>query len=237
LSKKLILTLLLGGVFSLPVFGQQVDREVLEYVRAIRVQRGRVSYTVDVTISAAIPALSKSGIFKATKKHGTDNNSSYQPISFNGDSLIKTDVIGRYLNAELESQKPEEMLAVEISPLNYKFSPKGRTKIGGRDALVYDVKPVHHHSGLFHGTVWLDPHSRLPLMEEGKLDKLPSIWLKDATFTRIYKLENGVALPQSIHSEVKVRVIGKAIIDVEFANYKVQESPATVSAATDSGHR
>ena len=228
---------MLGGVFSLPVFGQQADREVLEYVRAIRVQRGRVSYTVDVTISAGIPALSKSGIFKATKKHGVDNNSTYTPVSFNGDGIIKTDVIGRYLNAELESQKPEEMLAIEISPLNYKFTPKGRTKIGGREALVYEVKPVHHHSGLFHGTVWLDPQSRLPLMEEGKLDKLPSFWLKDATFTRIYKLENGVALPVSIHSEVKVRVIGKAIINVNFANYRVQESPATASAAVDSGHR
>jgi hypothetical protein len=236
LRKKLLLTLLLGGVFSLPVFGQQVDREVLEYVRAIRVQRGRVAYTVDVTISAAIPALSKSGIFKATKKHSTDKNS-YEPVSFNGDGIIKTDVIGRYLNAELESSKPEEMLAVEISPLNYKFTPKGRTKIGGREALVYEVKPVHHHSGLFHGTVWLDPQSRLPLMEEGKLEKLPSIWLKDATFTRIYKLDNGVALPVSIHSEVKVRVIGKAIINVDFTNYRVQEAPATSSAATDSGHR
>ncbi len=237
LRNQLIATLLLGGVFSLPGFGQQVDREVLEYVRAIRVQRGRVSYTVDVTISAAIPALSKSGIFKATKRHGTDNNSTYEPVSFNGDGIIKTDVIGRYLNAELEAQKPEEMLAVEISPLNYKFTPKGRTKIGGREALIYEVKPVHHHSGLFHGVVWLDPQSRLPLMEEGKLDKLPSIWLKDATFTRTYRLENGVALPVSIHSEVKVRVIGKAIINVDFANYRVQENTSAAVAAADAGHR
>jgi hypothetical protein len=226
---------MLGGVFSLPVYTQEVDREVLEYVRAIRVQRGRVSYTVDVTISASIPALSKSGIFKATKKHSSDNKSSYEPVSFNGDGIIKTDVIGRYLNAELDAQKPEEMLAVEISPLNYKFTPKGRTKIGGRDALVYEVKPIHHHSGLFHGTVWLDPQSRLPLMEEGKLDKLPSIFLKDATFTRTYRLENGVALPVSIHSEVKVRVIGRAIINVDFANYRVQDT-ATAGTVADSGH-
>ncbi len=227
--------LLLGGVIGIPSFSQPVDHEVLEYVRAIRVQRDRLMYSVDVTIAASLPGLSKSGIFKATKKHGTDNNT-YEPVSFNGDGIIKTDVIARYLNAEIEAQKPEEMLAVEISPLNYKFTPKGHSKIGDRDALVYEVRPSHHHSGLFQGTVWLDPQSRLPLMEEGKLEKLPSIWLKDATFTRTYRIENGVSLPVSIHSEVHVRVIGKAIINVDFANYHLQENP-NAAAIADSGHR
>lgn len=229
------LVALLGGVLSFPALAQNVDREVLEYVRAIRVQRGRVAYTVDVTISASIPSLAKTGILKAIKKNSPGDHTSYEPVSFKGDGMIKTDVIARYLNAELAAQKPEEMLAVEISPLNYKFTPKGRNRVGDRDALIYEVKPWRHHSGLFHGTVWVDAETRLPLMEQGKLEKLPSIWLKEIEFTRIYRLEGGVAVPANIHSEAKVRVIGKSVINIEFSNYRIQEAATTV-AADDSAH-
>ena len=228
---------MLGGALAVPSSGQTVDREVLEYVRAIRVQRNHVSYIVDVTISSSVPSLAKAGILKAIKKQDPDGHPSYEPVSFEGDGMIKTNVIARYLQAEVEAQKPEEKLAVEISPLNYKFTPKGHSKVGGKDALVYEVKPLRHHSGLFHGTVWVDPVTRLPLMEEGKLENLHSIWIKEITFTRIYQLENGVAVPSSIHSEVKARLFGKALINIEFANYRIQDSGTGASVvAEDSGH-
>jgi hypothetical protein len=160
LRSRFITALLLGVVFSLPVLGQKADREVLDYVRAIRVQRGRVAYSVDVTIEASIPSLAKAGVLKVIKKHSPDEQVSYEPVSFHGDKMIKTDVIARYLNAELDAHKPEQMLAVEISPLNYKFTPKGRNKVGDREAMVYEVKPWRHHPGLFHGTVWVDAETR-----------------------------------------------------------------------------
>lgn len=236
MGSKYLFFVLLGGVLTFPLAAQQVDREVLEYVRAIRVQRGRVAYTVDTTISAAIPSLSKTGIFQAIKRHTPFNKPSYEPISFRGDGLIKTDVIARYLNAELDSQKPEEMLAVEISPLNYKFIPKGQNKIGGRDALIYEVKPLRHRSGLFHGTVWVDAQTRLPLMEQGKLEKLPSIWLSEVTFTRTYSLIDGVALPSRINSEAKLKIIGKTTINIEFSNYHVQDQPIALAVAEEQTH-
>jgi len=239
-AKLVAVALLLGGVFTVPGLAQSkdVDQTVLEYVRAIRVQRGRVSYTVDVTISASVPSLSKAGILKAVKKQSQEDKPSYEPVSFDGDGMIKTNIIARYLQAELDAQKPEEKLAVEISPLNYKFTPKGRSKLGGRDVLVYEVKPLRHHSGLFHGTVWLDPQTRLPLMESGKLEKLPSIWLKEITFTRVYDLFGGVSMPSSIHSEVKTRIVGRSLINIEFANYRIQDSGATstVAIAEDTPH-
>ena len=142
---------------------------MLEYVRAIRVQRGHVSYTVDVTISSTVPSLAKAGILKAIKKQDGEGHPSYEPVSFEGDGMIKTNVIARYLQAEVEEQKPEEKLAVEISPLNYKFTPKG-TRQGRRErraglrseASAASLRVVPRHSVG-------DPVTRLPLMEEGKL--------------------------------------------------------------------
>ena len=96
------MAVLLGGILVLPAVSQKASPEVLEYVRAIRVQRGRISYTVDVTISASIPSMSKSGIMQAVKKQDPGGHPEYKPVSFDGDKIIKTDVIARYLQAELE---------------------------------------------------------------------------------------------------------------------------------------
>ena len=128
-----------GGLICALAWGAwaaKPDDPVLEYVRAIRVQRGRATYKVNVTISASVPGLSKAGVLRAIKKQAPQGQPRYEAVRFHGDGLIKTNVIGRYLAAELETQRPEEKLATEISPLNYRFTLKGRERVAGREALV-----------------------------------------------------------------------------------------------------
>ncbi len=206
-------------------------------MRATRVQRGRVAYLVDVTISASLPALHKSGVLRAVKKQLPAGGAAYQALLYNGDGLVKNNVIARYLSAELEARRPEEILATEISLLNYRFSLKGHDTVAGREALVYEVKPLRKRTGLFRGTVWLDRETALPLKEQGRLDKLPSVWLKEITFTREYELVNGYAVPLRIQSVVNTRIVGKAEINIDFGNYRFEE-PArleTVSAEGSGG--
>jgi len=85
------------------------DETVLEFVRATRVQRGRVAYLVDVTISASLPALHKAGVLRAVKKQLPAGRAAYQTLLYNGDGLVKTNVIARYLSAELEAQMDPQM--------------------------------------------------------------------------------------------------------------------------------
>ncbi len=205
--------------------------EVLDYVRAIRVQRLSAYYSADVTISASVPSLHKTGVLHAIKKL-LPQGLRYESMLFEGDKLVKTNVIARYLAAELEDQRPEEHLATEISPLNYRFSPKGSGVVNGREAFVYEVKPLKKRTGLFRGTVWVDRQTYLPLKEEGKLKNLPSVWVKEIAFTRDYQIVNGFAVPVRISSEVKTRVIGKALVTVEFSDYRFQDPPPLEAAST-----
>jgi hypothetical protein len=207
-----------------PLFaGGGVDPYVLEYVRQTRVQRGVASYTVDVTFSAEIPSLNKKGVLRAIKRQDPDHQL-YEGMNFQGDGVIKTNVIARYLQAEFDAQKPEEKLATEISPLNYKFTLKGEDRLGSREALVYEVKPLRHRPGLFRGTVWLDRITKLPLREQGKLEKIPSVWIKEIAFTRDYQLDHGLSLPFRIYSEVKTRIVGKAVITIDFSGYQLLDA-------------
>lgn len=198
---------------------------VLEYVQA-RAQQERVPFSVEVTITATIPSIKKVGTLRATRTQAAPGLFNYQAMAFEGDKLIKTNVIARYLSAELEAQRPEEKLATQISPLNYRFKLKDRKQLEGREVLVYEVKPHKRRPGLFQGQVWIDSETRQPLMETGKLTKLPSVWVKEITFTREYTQVNGIAVPLRIVSEVKTRIVGKAQITVEFDNYRFNAEPA-----------
>ncbi len=209
---------------------------VLEYVQ-VRSQQEKLPYTVDVTISASIPSMGKVGILRATRHQGGQGTLNYESMQFEGDSLVKTNVIARYLTAELEAQRPEQKLATEISPLNYEFKLKGREKIAGRDTLVYEVKPFKKRPGLFRGQIWIDEETRQPVKESGKLAKLPSVWVKEIAFTREYVTADGFAVPSRITSEVKTRIVGKAQISVDFQNYRFPSNPQPAVADTlaDSG--
>jgi hypothetical protein len=214
------------------VAGGRVDPQVLEYVRQTRVQRGRANYTVDVTFSASLPALSKKGVLRAIKRQAPQGQL-YESINFEGDGLVKTNIIARYMQAEFNAQRPEEKLATEISPLNYQFNLKGEERVGDRDALVYEVKPLRRRPGLFRGKVWLDKETLLPLREQGKLEKLPSVWIKEIVFTREYNLEHGLSLPSRIYSEVNTRIVGKSVITIEFSNYQLSSPPGLMQTVAD----
>jgi len=208
-----------------------VPAPIAGYVQA-RALEENVPYTVDVTITASVPSLKKVGTFQATRRQSPEGKFTYDAMNFIGDNLIKTTVIARYLTAEIEAQTPEEKMATQITPANYDFKLKGRERVNGREVLVYQVKPRKKRPGLFQGQIWIDAETRQPVQEAGKLAKLPSIWLKEINFKRIYTLVRGHAVPAQIVSEIKTRVVGKAHVAVDFANYRL---PDDVMSASHSG--
>lgn len=223
----LFLTLLLSvpAFAALGAAGSAADAAVLDYVQ-VRAQQDGQPYSVEVTIKASIPSMGKVGTLRAVRNQAGEGKLNYQAMVFEGDSMVKTNVIARYLTAELESQRPEQKLATEISPVNYEFKQKGREKVNDRDALVFEVKPRKKRQGLFRGLIWIDEVSRRPIKEIGKLAKLPSVWLKEVAFTREYTDINGVAVPAKITSKVKTRIVGEAQIEIAFQNYRFNSSDA-----------
>ena len=230
--RRSFLTLLSAFLcLALAGFADSAPDAVLEYVQA-RSQQEKLPFTVDVTINAAIPSLKKVGRLRATRQQAGQGRFNYESMQFEGDSLVKTKVIARYLRAELEAQRPEQKLATEITPASYQFRLKGRQKMEGRDALVFEVKPYKKGPGLFRGQIWIDEETRRPLKETGKLTKLPSVWVKEIAFTREYTVAEGLAVPSRITSEVRTRIVGTAQITVDFQNYRFSFPPAAQSSAT-----
>ena len=77
----------------------------------------------------------------------------------------------------------------------------------------FQVSPRRKAVGLFHGELWLDAETALPLRESGRFVKSPSVFLKKIEFVREYQIQNGVAIPKHIESKADVRVFGRARAD------------------------
>ena len=197
------------------------------YLSAWRAQQSRQNGLVaDVSIDAEVPRLHKHGRLAGLRRISRLGRLTYDVLRFEGDNSVKTNVIARYLAAEVQVRDSGESLSV--TPENYKFSYKGLRRTGDRDAHVFDVKPRASRAGLFKGEIWIDAQTYLTVRESGRFVKNPSIFIKKVEFTRDYRQEAGVAVVAQLDTTVETRVVGPAHMTVHFEDYRFEAPPVDV---------
>ncbi len=211
---------------ALPVLAEPADdaatREVLQrYLSYTKRQPAALQgIQMDMDIDARLPKLQKSGKFHALRSVSKLGQITYQGLKFIGDSTIKKDVIGRYLQAENESK---DVAQLAITPENYKFKYKGMIAEDSHLVHVFQLSPKKKSVGLFKGELWLDAQTCLPVRESGRFVKSPSIFLKKIEFVRQYDIRDGIAIPRHIESTVDTRLWGPAEMSIDFSNFSRAE--------------
>lgn len=185
----------------------------------------------DVDIDASLPKLKKQGRLHALRSISKVGRVTYRGLGFSGDKSVKNDVIARYLTAEVQAQGNGQDLS--ITPANYKFKFHGLQDEDGQNVYVFNVSPHKKKIGFFKGEIWLDPQTCMPLREQGRLVKNPSIFFKKVEFVRTYQLQDGVSRPQHIDSVVQTRIVGPVQLSINFTNYTL--APEDDGADTTSG--
>jgi len=187
--------------------------------------------TMEVDIDASVPKLQKRGKLQALRSISKLGTITYHLLGFSGDNSVKTEVIARYLKAEVDAAEGGPNLS--ITPENYKFKYKGQADWNGRQTYVLHVAPRHKKVGLFKGELWLDAETYMPVRETGSFVKSPSIFLKKMEFVQDYELANGVSMPQRMESKVETRFFGPVELNVDFVGFsKDNIEPATAEAAS-----
>jgi len=172
---------------------------------------------MEVRIAAQLPRLAKKGELQALRSISKFGKITYRALGFSGDNTIKNEVISRYLTVESE---PHD---TAITPANYKFKYKGNTQGDGRMLQIVQVTPKRKAVGLFHGELWLDAETGMPVREAGRFVKSPSIFLKRIEFVSSYEIKNGVAFPKHFESTVDTRLVGRAELSIDFSNFSRPE--------------
>jgi hypothetical protein len=228
----------LASVVSIGIVGAEPskppvpeDEMVSRYMDATQQQQGALrGGTMEVDIDAKVPNMKTKGKLHALKSISKLGKITYHALGFSGDNSVKTEVIGRYLTAEVNAAQAGQDFSV--TPENYKFKYKGMENRDGRDVYILHVTPRHKKVGLFKGELWVDAQTYLPVRESGSFVKSPSIFLKKMQFVRVYDVQNGVAIPQRMESKADVRFIGPVELNVNYFKFS-KEEPDAVAGASD----
>jgi hypothetical protein len=197
---------------------------VQNYLLASEKQQDKLrGVAMEIDIDAKLPKLKKEGKFHALRHISKLGQISYLAQAFTGDNTIKKDVIGRYLSAETQA-RGESTTSIAITPENYKFKDKGVAERNGRPVRILQVSPRKKRVGLFKGELWLDPATFLPVREEGRFVKNPSVFLKRVDFVREYDIVDGLAIPKHIDSVIETRLVGKAELRINFTKFSHVEN-------------
>ncbi|MGA2434371.1 MAG: hypothetical protein ABSG25_03705 [Bryobacteraceae bacterium] len=204
---------------------------VQSYLSAVRAEQSNAEpLSMDVDIDANIPKLRKHGRLHALRHITRLGQIFYHSPHYEGDNTVKKEIIGRYLQAELQAQSGLGA-TVAITPDNYKFKFVREADYVGTPAYVLELTPKAKRVGLFQGELWLDQKTYLPLREWGVLVKTPSVFLKSVYFVRDYCIYDGRSIPRRLISDVDTRLVGRAEMTIWYDHYKVGEQGMTAESS------
>jgi hypothetical protein len=201
-----------GGIDVLTRYQEAVKRQ----------QEAMKNVAMDVTMEATIPKLKKHGRLNALRRISSIGRITYKALGFDGDNLVKKEVIARYMTAEVEATESKRD-EIALTPENYNFKYKGLHDREGLRVHIFELKPRHKRVGLFKGELWIDPETCLPVREAGRLVKNPSMFIKKMEFVRKYRIQDGVAYLVRMESKTDTRLVGRAELNIDFDNIHAQQ--------------
>jgi hypothetical protein len=211
------------------------DLAIQTYDENARRQLTSLGASSDTTIvEADIPTTGQKGRFELRRSFLAPKSLAYGAVKFVGDTFVKTNIIVKLLESEVQHVEKGEGATMAITAANYKFSYKGPQEINGRPAYEFHVKPRKKRPGLFKGKIFLEATTGRILRAEGTLVKSPSVLVKKVEFVQDYEQVAGFSLPAHMHSIADTRVFGKAVVDVSHSDYSAQPLTGEGAAATTS---
>jgi hypothetical protein len=187
------------------------------------------SYSVAVVVHAVVPDTSQQGEFALKRRFIAPKTLEFTPVKFTGDSFVKSNVISRVLQSEVDHVSKGEGAATAIDDENYKFTYKGTELLEGSTAHVFQVKPRKKRMGLFKGRIFLNAATGDLQRAEGVLVKSPSFFIKKIGFVQDYTTVAGYTLPKHIYSIAGTRLVGKVVVEIATSDYELL--PPTIENA------
>jgi hypothetical protein len=181
--------------------------------RSTRQAQALAGYSAATIIRAELPRSSQRGELQLERHYSVPRTLTFKALHFVGDGFVKTNVIARLLQSEVDHVQKDDPAGTAIRLENYKFSHKGTTQIADRLVHVYQVKPRKKRPGLFKGHIYLDASTGSLVRAEGRI-KSPSIFVNKIDFVQDYAEVDGFTLPAHIHSEAKAALVGRTVVDI-----------------------
>lgn len=148
---------------------------------------------------------------------------SFRIVSEEGSGLVRDLVLKRLIESESETSSGRAHHDSAIKPANYKFTFLGEQNVGPYHCLVAKATPKRKDKYLFEGRVWIDAQDYAIVRIAGRPAKSPSFWITRADFVRDYEKLGDFWLPAQDETLVHVRLYGKKVLSIDYAEYSVNQ--------------
>lgn len=209
----------LDAPVSLPRMAPELALRTYEHRSALQMAE-LVSYSATTVIRAELPDSSQHGEYELQRHYSAPRTLEFKAVHFEGDNFVKSNVITRLLQSEVEHVQKDDTSLNALSESNYKFSFKGTGPMEGHLVHVYQVKPRKKRVGLIKGRIFLDAYTGSLVRVEGTPVKSPSFFVKKLEFLQDYANFGAFTFPVRTHSEAKARIVGRTVVDIYQRDYQ-----------------
>jgi len=150
----------------------------------------------------------------------------FRVVSQKGSKFIIDHVFKKLLEGEQEASSDENRRRTALSTENYDFTLAGYEKTPGGGQYILDLLPKTKNKFLYHGRIWVDAKDFAVVRIEGEPGKNPSFWIKKTVIAHKYTKVNDFWLPAENHTESVLRIGGRAILSIEYENYRITKATA-----------
>jgi hypothetical protein len=191
---------------------------------------GLASYSDVTVIEAELPDSSQKAEYELKRRYAAPKTLEYTPLRFAGDGFVRSNVIVRLLQADVDHVAKQEGPQTAIDEQNYNFKLlKSSEEVNGHPCWAFKVKPRKKRPGLFSGRVYIDMNTGALRRAEGSIVKSPSWWIKKVEFVQDYDEIGGFFLPVRLQSMAKARVIGRAVVTILHRDYEPAAARVTTA--------
>lgn len=178
------------------------------------------AYSAVSVIRAQLPETDQQGEFEVECHFSAPHTLQFTPVHYTGDGFVKSNVISRLLQSEVDHVQKDDGALTAISEKNYKFSYRGSGNLNGRLVHVFHLKPRVKRPGLFKGKIFIDAYTGSLVRAEGQVVKSPSFFIKKLEFAQDYTDIGNFTFPVRMHTEARARVIGRTVVDISHRDYQ-----------------
>ena len=145
-------------------------------------------------------------------------------VSQSGSKFIIDHVFKKLLEGEQEAQEEENRKRTALDTSNYDFALDQYevTPTGAQYVLV--VSPKSKSKFLYRGKIWVAAKDFAVMRIEAEPAKSPSFWIKKSEIRHTYIKVNDFWLPAENHTESLIRLGGRAVLWIEYKDYKITEA-------------
>ncbi|MFZ0541959.1 MAG: hypothetical protein WAL96_11085 [Candidatus Sulfotelmatobacter sp.] len=150
----------------------------------------------------------------------------FRVVSESGSKFIVDHVFKKLLEGEQEAANSENRRNSALTTENYEFTSAGYETTPQGAEYVLNLLPKTRNKFLYRGKIWVDAKDFAVVRIEGEPAKNPSWWIKKTEVKHRYVKVNDFWLPAENHTESVIRLGGRAILSIEYKDYKItQASP------------